>query len=134
MHSKTNIQKAITIILSALLVFSNSIVCNAQSLRNDEISTYYVNIDRRSAAISISGIKANCKASLQAKSSMALKIKMELQKKKSSGYETVETWSSSKTGVLLIAEESRNINILCDYRLKVSYTAGSEKEVVYKYP
>ena len=59
---------------------------------------------------------------------------MELQKKKTNGYETVETWTSSKNGVSLAMSESRNINILCDYRLKATFTAGNESTVVYKYP
>lgn len=58
---------------------------------------------------------------------------MELQKKKSKGYETVETWTASKTGTILTISESRNINILCNYRLKVTFTAGNETEVIYKY-
>ena len=58
---------------------------------------------------------------------------MELQKEKSKGYETVETWTSSKTGTVLAMSESRNINVLCNYRLKVTFTAGKETEVVYKY-
>ena len=53
-------------------------------------------------------------------------------KSKRRGY-TVETWTSSKTGTYLSMSESRNINILCDYRLKVTFTAGSEKETVYRY-
>ena len=36
-------------------------------------------------------------------------------------------------GTTLFVSESRNINVLCNYRLKVTYTAGSETEVVYKY-
>lgn len=59
--------------------------------------------------------------------------KKELQKEKSKSYETVETWTSSKTGTLLSVSESRNINVLCNYRLKVTFTAGKETEVVYKY-
>ncbi|WP_298654032.1 hypothetical protein [uncultured Eubacterium sp.] len=58
---------------------------------------------------------------------------MELQKEKSSGYETVETWSESKTGTILSMSESRNINVLCNYRLKVTFTAGNETETIYKY-
>ena len=59
--------------------------------------------------------------------------KKELQKEKSKSYETVETWTSSKTGTVLAMSESRNINVLCKYRLKVTFTAGKETEVVYKY-
>jgi hypothetical protein len=84
-------------------------------------------------SIEISGIKAKCTAKLKSKKSVPLKIKMELQKEKSKTYETVETWTSSKTGTVLAMSESRNINVLCKYRLKVTFTAGKETEVVYKY-
>lgn len=83
--------------------------------------------------MTISGIKATCKASLFAKKSTALKIKMELQKKKSDRYETVETWTKSGNGLKLDLQETRNINRLSKYRIKATFTAGSEKEVVYQY-
>ena len=59
---------------------------------------------------------------------------MELQKKKSGVYETIETWSTSRTGMSLGMDEKRNINILCDYRLKATFTAGSETVISYDYP
>lgn len=40
---------------------------------------------------------------------------------------------SSKAGRILDMSESRNINALCNYRLKITYTSGSEMKVVYKY-
>ncbi len=65
---------------------------------------------------------------------MSLSIKMELQKLKSGEYKTVETWNSSKTGYSIGMEESRLINIFATYRLKVTFTAGSETVVSYAYP
>lgn len=115
------------------MIFGSTMISNAAVINDNEISPYYVNISDNSAKLSISGIKANCSANLQSKKSVNLKIKMELQKKKSSGYETVETWTSSKTGTILAMSKSRNINALCKYRLKVTFTAGAEKEVVYEY-
>jgi hypothetical protein len=58
---------------------------------------------------------------------------MEIQKKKSSGYETVETWTTSRTGVGVSITEKRTINALSTYRLKVTFTAGSETAVQYDY-
>ncbi len=121
------------VILSLLIIFTGTTVCNAAVKPENEIIPCYVNISGREATLDISGIKANCTATLRSKSSMSLKIKMELQKEKSSGYKTVETWTSSKTGTVLTMSESKNINVLCDYRLKVTFTAGNETEVVYKY-
>ena len=99
----------------------------------DSISICYAEINSRDVNLTISGIKATCKASLFAKKSTTLKIKLELQKKKSDGYETVETWTKSGNGLKLDLLETRNINRLCKYRIKASFTAGSEKEIVYQY-
>lgn len=59
---------------------------------------------------------------------------MELQKKKSGTYETVKTWSASKTGTTVLIDEKRAINLLSDYRLKTTFTAGTETRVAYAYP
>ena len=127
------IKQFVLIILSFLMVLGNVTVANATVNYDNEIAPLFVNLSNHSEQIEISGIRAVCSATLKAKNSMPLKIKMELQKEKSKGYETVETWTSSKTGTVLAMSESRNINVLCNYRLKVTFTAGSETEVVYKY-
>ena len=127
------IRQIALMLISLLMIFSSAFVSNAAVNNDNTISPYYLNISNRLVNLSISGIKANCSATVQSKKSVALKIKMELQKEKSSGYETVETWTISKTGTILAMSESRNINILCNYRLKVTFTAGSETEIVYKY-
>lgn len=125
------VKQIFAILFSVLLVFSSCIAANADT--NDSISTYYAEINRYNAKLSISGIKATCKASLFAKNPTALKIKMELQKKKSDGYETVETWTKSGNGLKLDLQETRNINRFSKYRIKATFTAGSEKEVIYQY-
>lgn len=125
------VKQIFAILFSVLLMFSSCIAANADT--NDRISTYYAEINQFNANLSISGIKATCKTRLDSKKPTALKIKMELQKKKSDGYETVETWNGSKNGTSLTMTETRNINRLCKYRIKATFTAGSEKEVVYQY-
>lgn len=125
------VKQIFAILFSVLLMFSSCIAANADT--NDNLSTCYAEINRYNAKLSISGIKATCKASLFAKKSTDLKIKMELQKKKSDRYETVETWNGSKNGTSLIMTETRNINRLSKYRIKATFTTGSEKEVVYQY-
>jgi len=130
---KNRLKQFILILLSFLMIFSNMLVANATVNYDNEVAPLYVNISSHLEKIEISGIKAICSATLKAKNSVPLKIKMELQKEKSKGYETVETWTSSKTGTVLAMSESRNINVLCNYRLKVTFTAGKETEVVYKY-
>lgn len=130
---KKLLMKVLSIALAALTVFGCSVAVNAAGTPYEVASPYYVNILSTTADLTISGIKATCTASLKSKSSMKLSIKMELQKEKSSGYETVETWTASKTGTSLSMSESRLINALSDYRLKVTFTAGSETQVVYRY-
>ena len=113
------VKQIFAILFSVLLVFSSCIAANADT--NDNLSTCYAEINRYNANLSISGIKANCKASLFDKKSTAMKIK------------TVETWNGSKNGTSLTMTETRNINRLSKYRIKATFTAGSEKEVVYQY-
>lgn len=125
------VKQIFAILFSVLLMFSSCIAANADT--NDNLSTCYAEINRYNAKLSISGIKATCKASLFAKNPTALKIKMELQKKKSDVYETVETWTKSGNGLKLDLQETRNINRFSKYRIKATFTAGSEKEVVYQY-
>lgn len=128
-----SIKQFVLIVLSFLMVFGNVAVADAAVNYDNEVAPLYVNISNHFEQIETSGIKAKCTATLKSKKSVPLKIKMELQKEKSKSYETVETWTSSKTGTLLSVSESRNINVLCKYRLKVTFTAGKETEVVYKY-
>lgn len=125
------VKQIFAILFSVLLVFSSCIAANADT--NDNLSTCYTEINSRDASLTISGIKATCKASLFAKKPTALKIKMELQKKKSDRYETVETWTKSGNGLKLDLQETRNINRFSKYRIKATFTAGSEKEVIYQY-
>ena len=98
------------------------------------VAPMYANISANSCSLTISGINSVSSAVLHAKSVMSLKIKMELQKKKSGVYQTIETWTDSRTGAVLSMEEERLINVLASYRLKVTYTAGSETVVYYAYP
>lgn len=131
--SKNMFSMFFMVLLSCLMVFGNTVSIYAATNNENGISPLYTNISYNTTNLTISGIKADCTATLRANKSVSLKIKMELQKEKSSGYETVETWTSSKTGTYLAMSESRNINIFSTYRLKVTFTAGDETEVVYKY-
>lgn len=132
---KTNtlFKKFFAVIFSCLLMFSSAFAVNAAVKPDDTVSPCYVNIVKRDGTLTISGIKATCTSTLRATKSMNLSIKMELQKEKSSGYETVETWTGSKTGTYLSMSESRNINVLSNYRLKITFNAGGETQVVYRY-
>ena len=69
----TRIKQIFAIVFSVLLMFSSCIVANADI--NDSISICYAEINSRDVNLTISGIKATCKASLFAKKSTTLKIK-----------------------------------------------------------
>ena len=90
------------------------------------ISTYNAHIEK-------SGISVTCSASLTAKYSTSLKIVMVLQKHTSDGYTNVKTWTKTGNGIRLSMEESRTINILYTYRLKVTFTADGESYTAYAY-
>lgn len=132
---KTNtlFKKLFAVVLPCLLMFSSVFTANAAVKPDDTVSPCYVNIVKRDGTLTVSGIKAKCTALVQTSKSMNLSIKMELQKEKSSGYEIVETWTGSKTGTYLSMSESRNINVLSNYRLKITFNAGGETQVVYRY-
>lgn len=123
----------ISVLLSFLILVCLTSVTNASVNENNELAPCYINIADKNETLTISNIRATCSANMSTTRTMQLTIKMELQKKKSNGYETIKTWTSSKTGTSLSMSESRNINALCTYRLKVTYTAGDEKVVAYKY-
>ncbi|MCM1286353.1 MAG: hypothetical protein NC213_10120 [Acetobacter sp.] len=129
-------KKFVLICLSFVMLLSYplNVYAMLNNNNNGQADIMYTTIETNKLSISISGIKASCNASMTSKKSTTLKIKMELQKKKSSGYETVETWTNSRTGNTLALSKSRNINVFCDYRLKVTFTAGSESTTLYKYP
>lgn len=131
--SKNMFSMFFMVLLSCLIVFGNTVSTCAAANNENGISPLYTNISNNTTNLTISGIKADCSATVKANKTVNLTIKMELQKEKSNGYETVETWTSSKTGTYLAMSESRNINIFSTYRLKVTFTAGNETEVVYRY-
>lgn len=133
MRKNRKISVIISVVMALLMALSASFVSYAKTVDDNSAQPYYVNIKSPYAAITKSGITVTATAKLVAQKSMQLKIVMELQKKKSDRYETIKTWSASKTGTRLAMSEKRNINILCDYRLKVTFTAGNETSVVYRY-
>ena len=61
----TRIKQIFAIVFSVLLMFSSCIVANADI--NDSISICYAEINSRDVNLTISGIKATCKASLFAR-------------------------------------------------------------------
>jgi len=121
-------------LIMAVSVFGISFNVFADDTSDDADNTRYSVISSDTYKIRISGITATCSASLSASYSTSLTIKMELQKKKSGTYSTIKTWTTSRTGTSVGIEETRTINPLSTYRLKVTFTAGSETIVRYDNP
>lgn len=137
MVTTNNKLKRLSFLLALLCICSCCAISQpvtAKAATPDEIMPLYTTINSARASIVISGIKATCSATLTSQRTTSLKIKMELQKKKSGVYSTVETWTKSKTDTSISDSHTRNINILYDYRLKATFTAGSETIVIYAYP
>ena len=123
-------KKILSIILCSLFLLLPVVgvsVCGEENAKNSQICSSKCNI-------SISGINSTMHASLEAIKSVSLKITVELQKSKSGTYTTIETWNATKQGTFLSFSEKRMINVLSDYRIKVTFTAGNETIVKYAYP
>jgi len=127
--------KILSVILALLMALSIGTAAFAETDDSADIETNnrFSVILSTATTLNISGLTANCAAQMTAKYSTSLKIKMELQKQSSGSYSTVKTWSKSATGIGISLEGSKVINPLSTYRLKVTYTAGSETHVTYKY-
>lgn len=123
-------KKLVAMVLCLIMLFS----CFQLTAFCETASVMNLNISAETCSLMISGINSTSSASMQTARSMSLSIKMELQKIKSGTYTTIETWTSSKTGTIITMSEDRLINILATYRLKVTFTAGSETIVRYAYP
>ena len=67
---KNRLKQFILILLSFLMIFSNVFVANATVNYDNEVAPLYVNISSHLEKIEISGIKAECKAKLNANKSV----------------------------------------------------------------
>ena len=127
-------QSLSVILILTMLISIFSICAYAETSEETIVTPRFTTISAVTTSFSISGLNSTSFASVSAKTSTSLYIKIELQKEKSSGYETIETWTKSGTGLYLALEETRLINIFSEYRIKVTCKAGSETHVTYDYP
>ena len=130
------IKKSVSILLILTMLFSTFAITSSAAVVEDDYSVMpcFTTISSVTTAFSISGLNSTSSVLLASKVSTSLYIKIELQKEKSSGYDTIETWTKSGTGTSLLLEETRLINIFSDYRIKVTCTAGGETHTTYDYP
>lgn len=129
-------RKSISLVLVLTMLFSVFVI---NSFANETEDGYGVmprwsSISGVATSFTISGINSTSSVSITSKYSTSLYIKIELQKEKSTGYETIETWTKSGTGRVLALEEERLINIFANYRIKVTCSADGETHVKYDYP
>ena len=129
------IKKSLGLVLILSLLLSVFSICTYAS-NNEEnvVNPRFTTISSVATSFTISGLNSTSSVVMTAQYSTSLSIKIELQKEKSSGYETIETWTKSGTGTYLSLEETRLINVFSEYRIKVTCTAGSETHVKYDYP
>ena len=129
------VKKSLCIILILTMLVSIFSICAYAEINEETVVTpRFTTISSVATSFTISGLNSTSSVSLSSKYSTSLYIKIELQKEKSSGYETIETWTKSGTGTHLGLEETRLINIFSEYRIKVTCKAGSETHVTYDYP
>lgn len=129
------IKTFLSVVLILTMFISSFSIC-AYAEVNDEpvVTPRFTTISSVATSFTISGLNSTSSVALKAQYSTSLSIKIELQKEKSSGYETIETWTKSGTGTYLGLEETRLINVFSEYRIKVTCKAGSETHVTYDYP
>jgi hypothetical protein len=130
------IKKSLSVVLILTMLFSVFVINSSATSVEEEntIMPRFSVIQSVATSFTISGLNSTSSVSLSAKYSTSLYIKIELQKEKSTGYETIETWTKSGTGTVIALEEDRLINIFSDYRIKVTCTAGGETYTKYDYP
>ena len=130
------VKKSVSILLILTMLFSSFAIMSSAAVVEDDydVMPCFTTISSVTTAFSISGLNSTSSVALVSKVSTSLYIKIELQKEKSTGYETIETWTKSGNGVSLLLEETRLINVFSNYRIKVTCTAGSETHTTYDYP
>lgn len=134
--AKKTTKSVIVLLFAMILMLQGGMFCFAGSSDDQEPDQRgrYINISNITSSCVISGVTASCNASMFCKSSVSMTIKMELQKLQSGSYSTVKTWTESKTGTSLSVTKTKLINVLSTYRLKATFTAGSETVTAYAYP
>lgn len=135
---KNILRKSISIMLCLVMmfsVFSVSFISNAADAESEStIMPRYSTIAGYGVGFDVSGFTATATANLTSQVKTSLKIVIYLQKETSDGYETVETWTTSKSsGYSIALDGTSTINIFLNYRIKVVMTAGPETITVFRY-
>lgn len=131
-----NVKKSISLVLILTMLISLFAITPCAAVVEDEygVMPCWTAISAVTTVFTISGINSTSSVSITSQYSTSLYIKIELQKEKSTGYETIETWEKSGTGTMLGLEKTRLINVFSNYRIKVTAKADGETFTTYDYP
>ena len=107
------IKKSLCVFLIITMLFSIlAINSSAESVKEEyPVMPCWSIIDAVSTSFTISGLTATASVLLTSQFTVNLFIQIELQKEKSTGYETIEKWSAFGDGLALSLEKNRLIKI-----------------------
>lgn len=134
-------KKVLSIILCIVIIFSvfsigltSNAITDNESIEN-EVMPCFATIDSYIITFDISGLIASVDVRLVSSYYTNLSISAQLQKKTSSGYETVKTWTASATSDISLAlSGTKTINPLNEYRLRIEFVADQENIVIFRDP
>ena len=126
----------VCLFMLVVLILQGISFCFADNVidSDTQTDTRFTQIATTSCSLSISGITSTSYAKVTSISNNNLHIRLELQKLKSGSYSKIQTWNTSGSGTTLSISKTRLINVLSTYRLKATFTAGSETVTAYAYP
>ena len=132
----TFIKKSLCVFLIITMLFSFFLISSSAETIEDEYAVMpcWSAIDGIGVSFTISGIVSTSSVVLTSQFDTTLYIKIELQKLESTGYETIETWTTFGNGTVVGLEKTRLINVFEDYRIRVTCIAANEQHITYAYP
>ncbi len=135
-----DVKKLLSIVLIIVVILSTFSFCFVstaigESDAESQIVPRFSTISSYSVTFNISGLTASINIRLNSSYTTNLKIIAKLQKETSSGYEVVETWTASKTSAVTVSlSETKIINPLNNYRLRIEFVADEENIVIFRDP
>ena len=129
-------KKCISLVLIVVMLFSVfAINSSAETVEDDYgIMPCWTAINSIGTSFTISGIVSTSSVVLTSQFDTTLYIKIELQKLESTGYETIETWTTFGNGTVVGLEKTILLNVFEDYRIRVTCIAANEQHITYDYP
>ena len=106
----TSAKKVLSLVLVLTMLFSLFVIpSSAVEEEENTVMPCFTVIDSVSTSFTISGLVATASVTLISTIDSTLYISIELQKEKSTGYETIEEWTTFDNGYVTALEESRLI-------------------------